>query len=250
LERNNKRALTVLACLLACSSSMPAAQRPPGGLPVAPLPEPQKPKASLFGPQDLGLLEAPDRAQWQKPDQIMDALGIADGSIVAEVGAAGGWFTIKLARRVGPNGRVYAEDIQPLMIEQINRRVQRENLPNVVTVLGTGNDPVLPHGLDAVLISDAYPEMEDPVTLLKHVAESLKAQGRVGIVDFKPGASGPGPKPSERIDPQVVINAAGAAGLQLTAREELPFQFLLVFRKRSPPRGEVSFAPVSLTPLR
>ena len=71
------------------------------------------PKRTLFQPQDLGLLEAPDRDQWQKPEQIMDALGIADGSVVADLGAGGGWFTLRLARRVGPNGLVYAEDIQP-----------------------------------------------------------------------------------------------------------------------------------------
>src|SRR3954471_21507522 len=70
-----------------------------------------RPNTRLFGTQDLGLLEAPDREQWQKPDQIMDALGIAEGSRVAELGAAGGWFTLQLAERVGPNGRVYAEDI-------------------------------------------------------------------------------------------------------------------------------------------
>src|SRR5437016_4651310 len=75
----------------------------------------------LFPPEDLGLLEAPDRDDWNKPDLIMDALGIADGGVVADLGAGGGWFTIRLARRVGPNGIVYAEDIQPLMIEAMNR---------------------------------------------------------------------------------------------------------------------------------
>ena len=82
----------------------------------------QKPR--LFPPQDLGLLEAPDRDDWNKPDLIMDALGIADGAVVADLGAGGGWFTVRLARRVGPNGVVYAQDIQPQMIEAINRRVQ------------------------------------------------------------------------------------------------------------------------------
>src|SRR3954447_4594068 len=96
-----------------------------------------KPNARLFGTQDLGLLEAPDREQWEKPDQIMDALGIAEGSKVAELGAAGGWFTLQRAERVGPNGRVYAEDIQPAMLAGISRRMQSENQQNVTTVLGT-----------------------------------------------------------------------------------------------------------------
>ena len=208
-------------------------------LPALPaLPAQQKPpKARLFPPLDLGLLEGPDRELWQKPDQIMDALKIAEGSIVADLGAGGGWFTIHLSRRVGPNGRVYAEDIQPQMIDVILRRVQRENIDNVITVLGRPDDPRLAPGLDAVLMVETYHEVEDPIALLKHVVQSLKPQGRIGIVDFTPGAGGPGPEPDERIDPDSVIKAAAAAGLQLAKREAVPpFQFLLVFEKdpRSP----------------
>ena len=195
-----------------------------------------KPKSRLFPSQDLGLLEAPDRDQWQKPDLIMDDLSIADGAVVADLGAAGGWFTVRLAHRVGPNGLVYAEDIQPQMIEAIRRRLQNERLPNVVPILGTPKDPRLPGGIDAMLIEDAYPEMEDPVTLLKNAAASLKPQGRIGIVDFNPGSSGPGPDPDERVDPEAVIKAATAAGLRLITRDAVPpFQYLLVFGKSGSP---------------
>jgi predicted methyltransferase len=195
-------------------------------------------RSRLFPPQDLGLLDSPDRELWQKPDQIMDALGIADGAVVADLGAGGGWFTLRLARRVGPNGLVYAEDIQPQMIEAIGRRVAREGLTNVRTVLGTARDPALPARLDAVLIVDAYHEMEDPVALLRNVARSLKPQGRIGVVDFTAGSGGPGPAPEDRPNPEVVIAAAKSAGLRLQAREAVPpFQFLLVFGKdpSSPP---------------
>ena len=72
----------------------------------------------LFPPQDLGLLEGPDRDAWQKPDQIMDALAIADGSAVADIGAGAGWFTIRMARRVGPNGIVYAQDVQRQALDE------------------------------------------------------------------------------------------------------------------------------------
>ena len=195
-----------------------------------------KPNGRLFAPQDLGLLEAPDRAQWQKPAQIMDAIGVAEGSVVAELGAAGGWFTLQLAERVGPNGRVYAEDIQPAMLEGISRRMQSQNLTNVKTVLGTASDPHLPTGLDAALISDAFHEMDVPddptvvVTLLRNVARSLKPQGRLGIVDWTPGNGGPGPAADQRVDPAAVIEIARAAGLQLITREEFPpFVLLLVF---------------------
>jgi predicted methyltransferase len=207
------------------------------------LPAPQQPKQKstrLFQPQDLGLLEAPDREQWQKPDQIMDALGVAEGSVVAELGAAGGWFTLRLARRVGPNGLVYAEDIQPAMLDAINRRLQNENLSNVKTVLGTPSDPRLPSTIDAALISDAFHEMDDPadrsviVTLLRNVGRSLKPQGRLGIVDWTPGGGGPGPAAEQRVAPDVIIRAARAAGLQLISREDFPpFVYLLVFGSAS-----------------
>jgi SAM-dependent methyltransferase len=200
-------------------------------------------KPKLFAPQDLGLLEGPDREEWQKPDLIMDALRIAEGSLVADLGAGGGWFSVRLARRVGPRGRVYAEDIQSQMIDAIRGRVDRENLNNVTTVLGTADDPRLPHNsLDAALIVGSFHEMQfdesgkrrDPVVLLQNVARSLKAQGRLGIVDFLPGAGGPGPDPDQRVDPESVIRAAGAAGLQFISRDEVPpFEFLLVFGKAS-----------------
>jgi ubiquinone/menaquinone biosynthesis C-methylase UbiE len=188
----------------------------------------------LFDPKDLGLLEGPDRDAWQRPDQIMDALRIADGSVVADLGAGGGWFTVRLARRVGPNGRVYAEDIQHQMIESINRRVEREGLQaRVTTKLGTASDPGLPPGaLDAVLIVDAYHEMEQPVALLRNLAKSLKPDGRIGIVDFTSEGGGPGPPMEERVDPQRVISDAEAAGLRLSSRERfLPYQYMLVFEK-------------------
>lgn len=185
----------------------------------------------LFPPQNLGLLEGPDRDAWQKPDQIMDALGIADGATVADLGAGGGWFTVRLARRVGPNGLVFAEDIQPQMIESITRRVQREGLRNVRTLLGTADDPKLPEGTsDAVLIVNVYHEMENPIALLRNVARSLSPKGRVGVVDFTKEGGGPGPPMEERVDPERIARDAQAAGLRLLERETfLRYQYLLVF---------------------
>lgn len=186
----------------------------------------------LFPPQDLGLLEGPDRAAWQKPDQIMDALKIAEGSRVADIGAGAGWFTIRLARRVGPNGIVYAQDVQQEMLNAIRRRVQREGLLNVDERLGSGSNPNLPPGsLDAVLAVDVYPELdeEDRVTFLRNLAGALKPNGRIGIVNYKPGQGGPGPDdPSMRVDSTTVEADARAAGLGVFAVEDLPYQYLLV----------------------
>jgi predicted methyltransferase len=220
---------------VSAQSAVVAAQAAQTAKPAA---QPKKPR--LFPPQDLGLLEAPDRDDWNKPEQIMDAVGIADGAAVADLGAGGGWMEIRLARRVGPNGVVYAEDIQPEMIEVINRRMQHEGLSNVRTVLGskTGTDPRLPTGLDAVLIVNGYGEMDDRLvpekihTFLKNVALSLKPQGRLGIADFLPGGGGPGPAAEDRVNPDNVIRAAEQAGFKLQTRENVPpFMFVLVFTK-------------------
>lgn len=186
----------------------------------------------LFPPEDLGLLESPDRDVWQKPERIMDSLGIADGSKVADVGAGGGWFTVRLARRVGPNGIVYAQDVQPQMLEAIERRVVKENLQNVVTIHGTPSDPNLPiESLDAVLIVETFHEIQsgNPRLFLENVRRSLKEGGRVGIVDYKQGGGGPGPD-GARPDPAAVEAVAREAGLRLIEKETyLPFQFFLVF---------------------
>ena len=161
----------------------------------------------------------------------MDALGIADGAVVADIGAGGGWFTIWLARRVGPNGLVYAEDVQRPMIEAIERRVQRQGLGNVRTILGSFTDPKLPPAsLDAVLIVDTFHEMEDPIALLENVLPTLKPKGRLGIIDFKPEGGGPGPPIEERIGPDAVVRDATRAGWRLIRQEDfLPYQYFLIF---------------------
>ena len=143
-----------------------------------------------FPPEELGVLEGPDREAWQKPDVIMDALGI-----------------------------VYAQDIQKPMIEAMDRRMQREGLHNVTMVLGTSEDPkIAPKSVDAALIVWVYAELERPIEWLKNVRASLKPNGRVGIVDFSKDGYGPGPPLEDRPDPEVVIKEAQAAGLRLISR--------------------------------
>src|SRR6185436_19247955 len=227
-------------CAAACAQTpqQPPSQTPPP-VPAVETADNAPSKPNLFLPQELGLIEAPDRAEWWKPELIMDELTIAEGDKVADVGAGGGWFTIQLARRVGPNGRVYAEDIEPLMIDALARRVRREGITNVETVLGIATDPKLPAGtLDAALILDAYHEMNDPakpeaiLTLLGNVSRSLKPQGRLGIVAYLPGGGGPGPAADERVDPDSVIKTMAAAGFELQKRENVPpFLYLLAFGK-------------------
>lgn len=189
----------------------------------------------LFPPSDLGLLDAPDRDLWQRPDLVMDAMGIADASVVADIGAGSGWFTIRLARRVGPRGIVYAEDVQQEMINAISRRVSREGFNNVRPVLGTIDNPKLPpQSLDAALMVDSFHEVDANarVTMLANLARALKPQGRLGIVDFRLDGTGPGPDRDERVSPDVVIAAAEQAGLKLLREEPfLEYQYFLIFGK-------------------
>ena len=221
--------LGLVALLVTLCGRVLAQSGPPARTPSSTRPAPAKPR--LFDPLDLGFFEQPDREAWQKPDQIMDALHIADSDAVAEIGAGGGWFTIRLSRRVGQNGLVFAEDIQSPVLEALKRRVQNQGLTNVEPVLGTAANPGLPEGrLDAALVVGVYHEVEDPVTLLRNVGRALKPRGCLGVVDWAAGSGGPGPDPGERVDPNVVIASASAAGLILNKREDLPpFQYLLVF---------------------
>jgi predicted methyltransferase len=200
-------------------------------------------RGRIFSPKDLGLLEPPDREAWQKPEQVMDALQIAEDSVVADLGAGGGWFTVRLARRVLPHGIVYAEDVQRLMIEAIQRRVQREGLLNVKTVLGGYDDPfpdVPANTFDAVLIVDTFNEMDHPVVLLRNVARTLKQAGgagkpggMIGIIDYRQGEGGPGPDPEFRVSPGAIVETAKAAGLKLVGQDNtlLPYQYFLRFGK-------------------
>lgn len=215
MKGHRVRTLVLVATLVAAGTAVPLAQH-----------------ARLFKPEDLSELEAPDRDEWQQPGKIMDILGIGEASVVADLGAGSGWFTIRLASRVGPNGLVFAEDIQRPMIQAIKVRVDRVGLKNVVPILGRADDPRLPAAVDAVLICDAYHEMEQPVALLSNVAKSLKPMGRVGIVQFRKDGGGPGPAMEERVDPDAVIRDVQAAGLVLRARETfLKYQYMLVFEK-------------------
>jgi predicted methyltransferase len=229
------RPMCVALALAACMIAEPSLQGSQGS-------QPARSHGRLFPPENLGLLEAPDRDIWQRPDQIMDALAIAEAAVVADIGAGAGWFTVRLARRVGPNGTVYAEDVQSAALTAITRRVTAESLTNVKPVLGQPGDPRLPAGrLHAALIVDAYHEAaEERVSLLRNLAKSLRPDGRIGVVSFRLEGGGPGPPTEERVSPETVVTDAKRAGLRLLSDEKfLPFQYFLIFglEPRQPTAG-------------
>ena len=167
---------------LTCSPGTASARAGPAAAPST--------HGRLFPPQDLGLLEAPDRDIWQQPDQIMDVLGIAEASVVADIGAGSGWFTIRLARRVGPNGMVYAAGrAAGDGHRDLAARDRAKACSNVRAGARRGQRSASAARrmgkLDAILIVGVYHEIEDRVAMLRNLAEALKPQGRIGVVDFK-----------------------------------------------------------------
>jgi len=124
------------------------------------------------------------RDAWQEPERVMDALGVHPGSRVADIGCGEGYFTVRLARRVAPQGAVYAVDIDEDALGKLRRRVQQEELRNVEIIRGIKDDPLLPPGaLDAVLIVNAYHEMTEYNAMLRHIRAVLKPGGLLAIID-------------------------------------------------------------------
>ena len=120
----------------------------------------------------------------QPPDQVMDALGIKPGMVIGEVGAGRGRYTVLLASRVGPAGKVYAEDINSSSLDYLRERLKKAEISNTEVILGEVNDPLFPDGaLDAVIMVLTYHHLAQPVELLKNLIPSLKPGAIVAILD-------------------------------------------------------------------
>src|SRR5687767_3263914 len=142
--------------------------------------------APVMGVGGADWLERTERELEEDPEAALDAMGIRPGMQVADVGAGVGYFVSRLAKRVGPSGRVYANDIQPEMLSRLKRALKANNITNVETILGKESDPMLPPGkLDLVLLVDVYHEFSQPQKMLGKIRESLKSSGRLILVEYK-----------------------------------------------------------------
>jgi ubiquinone/menaquinone biosynthesis C-methylase UbiE len=131
-------------------------------------------------------LDREDRERTQQPEHMLDVLAIREGATVADVGAGSGYFTVRLARRVGPRGRVLATDLQPEMLTLLRAKVAKEGLGNVVPILVTESDAKLPRGeLDLVLMVDVYHELPKPAETLAQVRAALRPDGRLALVEYR-----------------------------------------------------------------
>ncbi len=164
----------VAGCALAFSAGTGCAQAPA---------KPSRPTSAPYT-GDLSIFEYPDRDRKLQPQRVMDLLHVTSGKSFADIGAGSGWFTVRAARRVGPRGVVYAEDINPKAIQFIEDRAAREHLGNVRAVRGTPDESKLPaHAIDAVLLLKVYHEIPRPVPFMRDLRVSLAPGARVGIVD-------------------------------------------------------------------
>jgi SAM-dependent methyltransferase len=159
---------------------------------------------------DLSIFDSPGRDQRLQVNRVMDILGVAPGKSVADIGAGSGWFTVRAARRVGQGDIVYAVDINPEAISYIGRRVKKEQLQNVKTILSKPDDPLLPaNSVNAVLMLKTYHEVAHPVVLLKNLRAALRTGAKVGVIDRNGNGEDHG------VGSDVVIREAQEAGYKL-----------------------------------
>src|SRR5436309_1337713 len=142
--------------------------------------------AGVMGLAGADWLVRPEREAEEQPDVALQAIGIGKGSTVADVGAGAGYITWRLAERVGPTGKVYANDIQPAMLALLRRNMAERKLNNVETVLGLIDDPRLPaNTMDLVILVDVYHEFSEPQKMLRKIREAMKPTGRLVLLEYR-----------------------------------------------------------------
>ena len=221
-----KRLLLVI--LAACTLAL-AAQKSPGKHPIS-----GREYAWPMGVAGAPWLDRAERETEEQPTRALAIMKIAPGTAVADIGAGSGYFTERIARLVGPAGKVYATDIQQGMLDLLRQRVERAGLQNVTLILGEPANPKLPEAsLDMALMVDVYHELSDPQTVLRHIRTALKPEGRLILIEYK------GEDPSIPIIPSHKMTVAQARmeleaeGYTLTtADSSLPRQHVLIFTKK------------------
>lgn len=177
------------------------------------------------------VFDDPARDAWQKPAEMVAALGLAPGATVADVGAGTGYFSRHLSQAVGASGAVLAADTEPALVEHMRRRAEQEGLANVVPILASADNPRLPAAAsDVVLIVDTWHHIDDRVKYARRLAAALKPGGRVAIVDFQKRELPVGPPLDHKLAREQVIDEMTQAGYRLAGEPDLlPYQYVLLF---------------------
>jgi ubiquinone/menaquinone biosynthesis C-methylase UbiE len=187
--------------------------------------------APVMGYQGAPWLERSEREEEEAPDVALNALKIPKGASVADIGAGSGYITVRLAARVGATGRVFANDVQPQMLNILARRLTNANITNVTLVEGTLDDPKLPPvSVDLVLMVDVYHELSQPQAILRRLRESLRPGGRLVLLEYRKEDPTVPIKPEHKMSVAEAKMEVEAEGFTLSKVDEaLPRQHILIF---------------------
>ena len=190
-----------------------------------------RPYASVMSANGADWLTRPEREEEEYPDQALDEIGVAKGSAVADIGAGSGAITWRLAKRVGPTGKVYAVDIQPRMIELLRQNMAQRRITNVETVLSSVYDPTLPPAsVDLELMIDVYHEFSHPQEMLRHLRAALKPGGRMVLLEYRGEDPNVPIRPEHKMTVAMVKAEVEPEGFYLDKEiESLPRQHILIF---------------------
>jgi ubiquinone/menaquinone biosynthesis C-methylase UbiE len=189
--------------------------------------------APVMGSAGADWLDRSERESEEHPDQALDALGLKPGMVVGDVGAGTGYMSLKMAKRVGPSGKVYAEDVQPEMLRLLRQNAAKAKVTNVETVLGNETDPKLPPGqLDLILLVDVYHEFSQPQKMLQRMREALKPDGRLVLLEYRKEDPTIPIRPEHKMSVQEVKTELEAEGFRMDqVLETLPRQHILILKK-------------------
>lgn len=217
--------LRISAALLAMASL--CVGQTPGVHPVS-----KRRYAQVMGAAAADWLVRPERVEEEHPDQALDALNLQPGSTVADIGAGVGYFTFRMAERVGPSGIVYGQDIQPEMIRLLKENMATRKVTNVRPVLGSYDDPKLPkNALDLILLVDVYHEFSEPVKMVDAMRESLKPNGRLVLLEYRGEDPRVPIRPEHKMTLKQVRSEIEPQGFRFDESiETLPWQHIIVFR--------------------
>lgn len=179
-------------------------------------------------------LERPEREQEEKPDEVIKAMGLSDGDIVADIGCGTGYFARRMAKAVARTGKVYGVEIQPEFLEIMKEKCAAEGIVNVIPVLGNEDDPKLPEGeVDWILLVDVYHEFQRPEPMLAKMLQCLKPDGKVALIEYRLlGDTAKHIKIEHRMSVRQVLAEWNPAGFELVdLLEFLPSQHFFIFQR-------------------
>jgi ubiquinone/menaquinone biosynthesis C-methylase UbiE len=178
-------------------------------------------------------LVRPERVEEEHPDEALNAVGIAKGSTVADVGAGVGYYSAKLAKRVGPEGKIYANDIQQGMLDRLRKNMTAMKITNVIPILGSEDNPNLPRDtMDVILLVDVYHEFSKPVQMIDHLRDSLKPDGRLILLEYREEDPQVPIRTEHKMSVKTVRAELEPQGLKFEKSiEVLPWQHIIIFRR-------------------